>query len=147
MTHALLLEVDPDGRVSRLELTTASGLLTLHPDADETELHGNVATQEGMRHLAFAWSPDHELQVEGRPLASAVAARHLAARIRVGEGTHVPVVVIDPELQPRTAIVRVERAAEYRWLFERDGMVERFTLDADGVPIGLADAMDWPLEA
>ena len=147
MTHALLLEVDPDGRVSRLELTTATGLLTLHPDADETELHGNVATLDGVRHLAFAWSPDHELQVEGRPLASAVAARHLAARIRVGEGTHVPVVVIDPELQPRTAIVRVERAAEDRWLFERDGMVERFTLDADGVPIGLADAMDWPLEA
>ena len=147
MTHALLLEVDADGRVSRVELTTAAGLLTLHPEADETELHGNVTTPDGMRHLAFAWSPEHELQVEGRPLASAVAARHLAPRIRVGEGTEVPMIVIDTVLQLRTAIVLVERPAEDRWLFEREGMVELFALDADGVPVGLADALDWPLEA
>jgi len=147
LTHALLLEVDPDGRISRVELTTAAGLLTLHPEADETELHGNVATADGMRHLTFAWSPDHALQVEGRPLASAVAARHLGSRIRVGEGTQVPVIVIDAALLPRPAVAHVERPAEDRWLFERDGVVERFTLDADGVPIGLADAVDWPLEA
>jgi len=147
LTHALLLEVDPEGRLSRLELTTAAGLLTLHPEHHATELHGNVATPDGMRHLTFAWSPEHALQIEGRPLASAVAARHLAARIAVGEGTQVPVIVIDTALLPRSAVAHVERIAEYRWLFERDGVVEQFTLDADGVPIGLADALDWPLEA
>lgn len=147
LTHALLLEVDLDGRVSRLELTTAAGLLTLHPEADGTELHGNVATPDGMRHLAFAWSPDHELQVEDRPLATAVAARHLASRIGVGEGTQVPVIVIDAALQPRAATVRVERLAEDRWLVKRDDLVERLWLDTEGVPVDLDDAADWPLEA
>ena len=146
LTHALLLEVDPDGRLSRLELTTAAGLLTLHPEDHATELHGNVATSDGMRHLTVAWSPEHALQIEGRPLASAVAARRLAARIAVGEGIRVPVVVIDTTLLPRSAVAHVERIAEHRWLFERDGAVEQFTLDGDGVPIGLADALDWPLE-
>ena len=147
LTHALLLEVNPDGRISRVELTTAAGLLTLHPEADETELHGNVATPEGMRHLTFAWSPDHALQVEGRPLASAVAARHLGSRIRVGEAAQIPVIVIDAALLPGPAVAHVERHAKDRWLFERDGVVERFRLDADGVPIRFADAVDWPLEA
>ena len=47
------LEVAPNGRVTRLELTTGAGLLTLHPEPDESALHGNVVTPTGIRHLAF----------------------------------------------------------------------------------------------
>ena len=38
--HALLLETDPTGRFSHLELASAAGLWTFHPEADGT-LHGN----------------------------------------------------------------------------------------------------------
>ena len=44
---SLLLELDPDGRFSHLELSTAAGLLTLHPEPDGT-LHGNAVTAEGI---------------------------------------------------------------------------------------------------
>ena len=40
VVHALLLETDPDGRFSHLELARADGLWTFHPEGDGT-LHGN----------------------------------------------------------------------------------------------------------
>ena len=53
MVRGVLLESDPMGRLARLEVTTAAGLLTLHPDANNTILHGNVVTPAGVRHLRF----------------------------------------------------------------------------------------------
>ena len=35
----------------------SDGLLTLHPVRGESELHGNVVTPAGIRHLRFDWSP------------------------------------------------------------------------------------------
>ena len=72
LTHALLLETSPGGRVQRLELTTASGVLTLHPEPDGRSIHGNVVHVGGVRPLAFPWGPEHELEVVDRPFASAV---------------------------------------------------------------------------
>ena len=40
VVHALLLETDPNGRFSHLELARADGLWTFHPEVDGT-LHGN----------------------------------------------------------------------------------------------------------
>ena len=74
ITHALLLEVGLDGTIARLELTTPDGLLTLHPNRDGTELHGNGVTAAGVRHHSFPWGPDHALAVAGRPIADAVNA-------------------------------------------------------------------------
>src|SRR5262249_7602181 len=54
---SLLLELDPEGRFSHLELSTGAGLLTLHPEGDGT-LHGNSVTSAGVGHVvALPWDP------------------------------------------------------------------------------------------
>ncbi len=53
----ILLEIDAAGRPARLELGTSDGLLTLHPDRGERELHGNVVTPDGIRHLRSRLEP------------------------------------------------------------------------------------------
>jgi hypothetical protein len=65
----LLLEVDPAGRWTRLELATEAGLLTLHPGPDGGAVHGNAVTGAGMRHLALPWRSGHRLVVEAEPVA------------------------------------------------------------------------------
>jgi hypothetical protein len=138
----VLFEVDRAGRPSRLELTTPAGLLTLHPSADQREIHGNVvsATGEGVRPLAFAWGPEHELEVVGRPLASAVALHRRRAEVSVGQGGEFDVLSIDRGLQVAADWRRFERLSEDLW---RVGSLE-LEIDADGLPIG---GSRWPLEA
>jgi hypothetical protein len=138
----VLFEVDRAGRPSRLELTTPAGLLTLHPSADQREIHGNVvsATGEGVRPLAFPWGPEHELEVVGRPLASAVALHRRRAEVSVGQGGEFDVLSIDRGLQVAAVRRRFERLSEDRW---RVGSLE-LEIDADGLPIG---GPRWPLEA
>jgi hypothetical protein len=87
----LLLEVDLLGRWARLELTTAAGILTLHPDPDGRSAHGNFVTAAGVRHLARPWGNGHRLVVEGEP----VAAGALAAANPLGAG---PGLVVSPDL-------------------------------------------------
>ena len=82
----LLLEIDGADRPARLELGTADGLLTLHPDRDERELHGNVVTPDGIRHLRFDWSPAHELVVDGFPVVLMAAVRRGRASGRPAGG-------------------------------------------------------------
>ncbi len=138
----MLFEVDRAGRPSRLELTTPAGLLTLHPSADQREIHGNVvsATGEGVRPLAFPWGPEHELEVVGRPLASAVALHRRRAEVSVGQGGEFDVLSIDRGLQVAAERRRFERLSEDLW---RVGSLE-LEIDAAGLPIG---GSRWPLEA
>jgi hypothetical protein len=145
MVGTLLLETTLYGRFAKLELATASGLLTLHPERDV--LHGNIATPGGMTHVALPWSADAVLIVLGTPSTAAVAARSLEDRIGVGEGHTVAGVSVDVELDVRPATFRVVRAAERRWRFlPAHGGVETFvTMDEDGLPV-LAEAEAWPLE-
>ena len=82
----LLLEVDPDGRWTRLELATVRGILTLHPDLDGTAVHGNVVTPDGVVPLTFAWSPQHRLVVAGEPVAAAPSGPPIARRGTPGPG-------------------------------------------------------------
>src|SRR5689334_6864494 len=73
--HSLLLELDPDGRFSHLELSTAAGLLTLHPEGDGT-LHGNAVTGDGVRHIAgWAWDAERAIEVEGSVVCEATWRR------------------------------------------------------------------------
>lgn len=67
----LLIEVDSDGRWTRLEMATARGLLTLHPDPGGTAAHGNVVSPDGVVALGFAWSRRHHLVIVGEPVAAA----------------------------------------------------------------------------
>lgn len=117
LVRSLLLEVAPHGRVTRLELTTAAGLLTLHPEPDESALHGNVVTPTGIRHLAFDWGPDHALRVEGSRATDATAGLTtpggVARGLRIGD-----------DLVPRAGT---------------------WTVDAEALA-ALADERTWPLE-
>ena len=133
----LLLEIDGAGRPARLELGTADGLLTLHPDRGERELHGNVVTPNGIRHLRFDWSPAHELVVDGFPVVpdgcgfGAVAIRETR-----------PAVIVDGRLSCDAGTIRLA-ADEPRRAEGRGVSADR----RDGAPAGLDDAEEWPLEA
>ena len=145
--HALLLEVSRAGRPARLELSNATGLLTLHPSADERELHGNVVTPTGIRHLRFPWSPEHELLIVGSPGAMAVTLGRLALSVAAGEGQRVAFLRIDDALDPRPASWLVTQVGPGDWHLQDLESAEATTmrLDADGVPM-LPDGLEWPLE-
>jgi hypothetical protein len=147
LRRSLLLEVSPAGAPTRLELTTEAGLLTLHPDVDGRELHGNVVMANGVRHLQFDWSFEHELFVVDSPAAAAVALRRFADILAVGEARPVPVVWIDDALEPRPGAWQVTRTGPDAWtLGDLDGPGMRAVrVDEDGIPI-LPGAERWPLE-
>jgi hypothetical protein len=144
---ALLIEVDRSDRLVRLELSTAAGLLTLHPSADGREVHGNVVHAAGVRGLAFAWSPEHEFDVIPAPIACVPMLRRLASQVRVGEGETIPVLAIDGVLTVRPATRLVRRLTDERWEVADLAGARSWTLDVDrrGVP-RLAAGMEWPLE-
>jgi hypothetical protein len=146
ITHALLLEVDLDGRTARLELTTPVGLLTLHPDQDGTNLHGNVVGAQGVRHIALPWSDAHGLSVDGGPIADAATAHRLAGTCGVGDSVAIGVVAIAPDLSIRAETVRFERAASGTWRIAGPTGERTMAIDPRGIPTGLAGAEEWPLE-
>jgi hypothetical protein len=143
----ILLEIDASGRPARLELDTPVGLLTLHPDGGERELHGNVVTPDGIRHLRFDWGPVHELVVDGFPVVLLAAARRLAADVPVGKTAERPALIVDSGLRCHVVTIRLVRLDEGRWRAEGEGSAVGVAIDADGAPAGLDDAADWPLEA
>lgn len=148
LRRSVLLEAATDGRPTRLELTGAQGLLTVHPDPAARELHGNVVTAHGIRHLRLAWSADHALFVVGSPAAASIALGRLASVVAVGSMLLVPVVRIDDDLDPMPEHWEISRVAERDWRLRRDdGFDERATsLDADGIPL-IPGRDIWPLEA
>jgi hypothetical protein len=147
LLRSLLLEVSTDGRPTRLEITTPAGLLTLHPEPDESALHGNVVGADGIQHLAFGWSTEHELLIFGSPASATITLRRLAGTLVVGASRNLDVLRIDDDLDPRPARWHVERIARHAWhLRDRDGTDERrLTVDDEGRPL-LTDAVSWPLE-
>ena len=121
VVSSLLLELDPDGRFSHLELSTAAGLLTLHPETDGT-LHGNSVTADGISHIrGMPWEADRVIALVGSAVCQAVAG----AGRRVGD--RVPVLRIGLDLS-----------------LARDTL-ELTTDPGDGLPV-LSGAASWPLE-
>ena len=141
VVHALLLETDPNGRFSHLELALADGLWTFHPEADGT-LHGNhVAATAGVRHIAGRpFAPDDALIVEGSPVSlAAIAWGHAAgalvrpvAGVVIGAGG---ILVEQPE-------VTIERVTATRWQVGEGSPIE---IDEAGLPV-LDDGETLPLE-
>jgi hypothetical protein len=77
LRHSLLLETDPAGRFSHLELATPSGLLTIHPEPGAT-LHGNVLESGGLRHVVgVAWDADGVVDIAGSVVCGPAAAIRL----------------------------------------------------------------------
>jgi hypothetical protein len=147
LLRSLLLEASTDDRATRLEMTTRAGLLTLHPERDESAMHGNVVGADGVRHLAFRWSPDHELVVIGSPASATITVRRLERRMVVGSTTTLEVLRIDDALDPQPRRWMVERTARHGWhLRDSEGIEERrLTVEDDGRP-ALTDQVSWPLE-
>ncbi len=147
MEASLLVETSPGGRLLRLELTTGEGLLTLHPDGDPAQLHGNVVRPEGIDHIALPWSAGHVLLTGASPVTAAVAVDGPAGRIGVGEGANVPAVEVGTDLRPRPATWHVARTGSHRWrLLAADGGPSLLLeTDEDGLPTAV-DGIAWPLE-
>jgi len=145
LVGTVLLETGPDARVARLEVTTAAGLLTLHPDGET--LHGNAVRPTGVTHLAIPWSAGHILLAEGVHVTAAAAARMLATGLGVGEGRTVPGVFVLATLEVRAATFRVARVGPRGWWFvvADTGQEIGVTLDLDGIP-ALPGDEGWPLE-
>jgi hypothetical protein len=112
VVRVVLLESDPAGRLGRLEMATAAGLLTLHPDRAATALHGNVVTPTGVRHLTF---DRMTLLVDGSPAAAAIAVAGLAEGVPVGGTAQVDLVRVDDRLQPRTETWSIDRIEPRVW--------------------------------
>ncbi|HSL77967.1 MAG TPA: hypothetical protein VK867_13565 [Candidatus Limnocylindrales bacterium] len=148
LVRSVLLEVSTADRPTRLELTTRAGLLTLHPEPDQTAMHGNVVAADGVRHLAFPWSAEHELLVLSSPASATIAVRRLDRRVIVGAVTVVDMLRIDDDLEPRPVRWSVERMAQHGWhLRDTESDEERrLTVEDDGRP-ALHDEVSWPLEA
>ena len=151
VASSLLLEVDPDGRPARLELATAAGLLTLHPESAGL-LHGNAVTGGGVRHLTLAWSDDHELEFEPFAVGGAVTADRLGRKVLAGQGRTVPVVAISLDLHVREMERRYERLAATTWRIEGHGDSRLLDVDEQGLPAWPVPAGErtgaaaWPLE-
>jgi hypothetical protein len=146
VARSVLMEVAPDGHPTRLEVATAAGLLTLHPEPDGSALHGNVVTPEGIRHLTFDWSDGHALLVVASPIAAAVLCRWFIDRvIEPGAAVRGDGVVIDDALLPAAAAWTAVRSSAGLWSVRWDGGSIGCRLDEHGLPV-LRDAVRWPLE-
>lgn len=122
---SLLLETDPERRFAHIELATAAGLLTLHPEADGT-LHGNIVAADGIRHvIGRPWPAGATLDVEG----SAIAAAATAWSARAADGAAEPTVTVTLHLD---LVVGLAASAS-------------IATDDDGLPL-LVDGASWPLE-
>jgi len=138
---SLLLETDPDGRFSHTELSTAAGLLTLHPEGDGT-IHGNTVGADGIGHVVgLPWDRDGLLLVEGSAIAMAAAVNRLRAR-PPGAEVEIPAIIVGLDLALTEGTATVARVGASVW---RVGDAPALTLDGRGLPV-LADGSDWPLE-
>jgi hypothetical protein len=120
---SLLLELAPNGRFSHLELSTAAGLLTLHPEPDGT-LHGNTVTAVGVGHVvALPWDRDAVVLVDGSVVCQAAA---MAGVLGIGA---TDALRIGPDL----SLARTTAAIDPR------------VVTVDGLP-ALDGGTTWPLE-
>jgi hypothetical protein len=142
IAHSLLLETDPDGRFSHLELSTPSGLLTLHPERDGT-LHGHAIVSDGIEHVAgLDWEPDGLIAIEDSVVCAMAAAHLLRPTLAAGSSLASHAAWIPPTLWVEIRPVRVGRAAGGAWQLGSGGAIE---IDPTGLPL-LAGGEVWPLD-
>jgi hypothetical protein len=142
VASSLLLETDAAGRFAHLELSTPSGLLTLHPERDGT-LHGHAIVSDGIEHIeGLPWDADGLAMLEGSTICRLAAIACLADVIAVGASRAHLAAVIPPTLWVDVKPIRIERIDATGWRFADEAP---FTVDARGLPI-LRGGEIWPLE-
>jgi hypothetical protein len=142
VASSLLLETDPAGRFAHLELSTPSGLLTLHPEADGT-LHGHAVVSDGIEHVrGLAWDADAIPLLEGSTVCRAAAIQVLDETLEPFSSRAHLAAVIPPTLWIEVKPVRIERIDAGTWRFADE---EPFTVDRRGLPV-LRGGEIWPLE-
>src|SRR5439155_20153876 len=80
LRHSGLIELDPAGRLGRLELDSRHGLLTLHPESHGRSINGNVVTSEGVRPLNFRWDGRSGIEIADDAFATAILPAGEAGR-------------------------------------------------------------------
>lgn len=142
VASSLLLETDPAGRFAHLELSTPSGLLTLHPEGDGT-LHGHAIVSDGIEHVeGLRWDADGVVLLEGSTVCRAAALPVLPGTLEPSTSLAHLAVVIPPTLWLEVKPVRIERIDVRSWRF---GDEEPFEVDLRGLPL-LHGGEIWPLE-
>jgi hypothetical protein len=140
LVTSLLFETDPGRRFAHLELSTASGLLTLHPERDGT-LHGNAITASGVRHISRApWQADGFVLVEPS-IVCLGAAIHNFGTSSVGESIVRAGISIDSDLGVTPVEVTLDRTGD-GWRIDGRSLG---AFDEDGLP-DTPDSLVWPLE-
>lgn len=144
VVSSALLEVDPDGRFAKLELAVPVGLLTLHPEGDQ--LHGNAVDRDGVRHLAYAWSPEHSLEIDGLSVAAVITIGRLSTMVPIGEGRTLRSVTVAMDLGVTEGERRFVRVSQRTWRIEGGAETREVSLDERGLPEWGAGAVEWPLD-
>ena len=148
VVRTILIETEPDCLIHRLEMNTAAGLLTLHPDASGDTLHGNVVTQTGMRHLQIGWGRDRAILLDHSPGMMAIALTRLGRDQARGERRVAEVLRIDDALVPVATHVDLTRLDSGTWQLSVQGDASAavsLDLDDDGL-IATPGRISWPLE-
>ena len=141
--HSLLFETGSDRRFGHMELASAAGLLTLHPEGDAT-LHGNLVDGTGVRHIVgLPWDRDAVVDLAGSAITAAAAAWLLDRAPGAREdGIEVAVLRISANLELEVAATTVTPVGDASWR-AADGTT--FAAGRDGLPV-LDAAAEWPLE-
>jgi hypothetical protein len=142
IAHSLLLEIDPEGRFAHVELSTPTGLLTLHPEGDGT-LHGNAVVSDGVEHVrGLAWEPGGIAVIDGSIVCLAAAIPLAASRITAFGSVALHAVRIPTTFWLEVGPLRIERIEDQRWRFGEGDVLE---VDERGLP-RLRGGEMWPLE-
>lgn len=143
--HGLLIaahtvELEPAGRVARLESVAAGGLLTLHREANGS-LHGNRVAERGIDHLTVPAPAPDVIVVGSGTIGLAIASAALP-----GEAVTLDVLEVRDDLGIGIIEATVRRGAGRVEL--RTGLgLRRVRLGDDGLPADEAGgSTSWELE-
>jgi hypothetical protein len=144
IARSLLLETDNQGGWQRLEISSAEGLLTLHPEGDS--IHGNLAARSGVQHLSLGRLKPARVDVPGSLVAEAALCWSLTRQVRVGERRAIQVVSVAEPVSVAISELTVDRRTTATWELN-DGSHRRLVeLDDDGLPVAHVGADHWQLE-
>lgn len=145
LARSLTLETGRGGQWLRLEVAAGAGLLSLHPDK-AGEIHGNVVSADGVRHLALGVLNPALVDVAGSLAADASLCRALEAVVAVGEGTIVRVALVSDALEVSIEPLAVLRKAFRSWELGDPEQIRAIELDDHRVPVTGSASTRWPLE-